>query len=453
MRVSEILNELKIDVPQNLDKDQASKLTRIVNKVSNEPAWIDKIFDALSLSFKGDDGFQDKIINMIDPAVRPSTDSDISYAEPFLRNFAMIIEKTEGTPEEKLKFANTLGKVDHIDVNALTTPGLNSWDQWLTGSEFGKRVFANLFDHPAFQSHNKGPGEAALALLSPKISLAPGKVGDLIINGIEVEVKGGVSSSGGRLDPTKNSIGNLYDDTRFWSFLFPNDPNKAAELSKKTVTPQEFEKFVIENELTSDHIKKILSAVFKMADPSVIDAAASSGGKRNDIAKVAFSNYSGSQEIDKFLIIQSNNKKTLFFGVNDLDSALDLISVKGYVISKDTRSIGSIQIGLYKSNEKAAASPGIVKKSKKPKEPTSIKQTSIDTQDNQKAEQQLSQKIQDPANPLYKAWKEIPSSSKAEAQQIIIDEIAKGTADTEIAKLLSDLAFESILINLKRLID
>lgn len=455
MRVFEILNEFKIDVPQDLGKDRTQKLSRIVNKVSNEPQWIDKIFDTLALSYKEDEGFKDKIISMIDPSVRTDSEQDLLYAKSFLQNFATIIEKTEGTAEEKLQFANTLGKVDHIDVDSLTKPGLNSWSDWLTGSAFSQRVFYNIFNHPSFISSNKGPGEAALALLSPRIKLSPGRAGDLEIDGSDVEVKGGESSSGGRLDPTKNSIGNLYGDERFWSFLFPNDQAKAKELSTKTVTPLEFSGYVQDYNLTSDHIKKILSAVFKMADPSVIDQAAASGGQKNDIVKVAFSNYSNSQELENFLIIQLDVKKTMFFSVKNLDSIIDLLAVGGYVISKDTRSIGSIQIGLKKPRQPASSTKSKPRKVKKDQE-TSDKKTpaaSTNSVDSQKAEQDLSKKIQDVSNPLHKAWKEIPSANKAEAQQIIIDELAKGTDDAKIADLLSDLAFESLIKNIKRLID
>jgi len=455
MRVSEILNEFKIDVPADLGKDRTKKLSRIVNKVSDEPEWIDKIFDTLSLSYKEDEGFRDKIISMIDPSTRSSSDEDLLYAKSFLRSFSVVIEKTDGNAEEKLEFANTLGKVDHINVSALTTPGLNTWDSWLTGSEFSKRIFRNLFNNPSFTSANKGPGEVALALLSPKINLAPGRTGDLEINGIEVEVKGGVSSSGGRLDPTKNSIGNLYGDERFWSYLFPNDLDKAKRLAVTTVTPLEFADYVKENDLTSDEIKKILSAVFKMADTSTIDAAAGSGGQKNDIVKVAFSNYSKSQELENFLIIQEDVSKTVFFSVNDLDSVIDLLVVGGYIVSKDTRSIGSIQLGLRKSRQASTRSTGSnvkVRKSKKAEEPIT-KVSQKPSVDDQKIEQSLSQKIQDPANPLYKAWKDIPSSGKTEAQQIIKDELSKGTPDSEIAVLLADLALESMINNLKRLID
>jgi len=354
MRAFEFLTELNVNIPQDLGQDRTTKLTRIVNKLESDPALIDEIFKHLSLTVKDDKkgDFKSRILTMIGG---DSADQDLSFAPNFLRSLAAAIEQTEGTVEEKLQFANTLGKVEHIDTKKLTSVGVSSWADWLTGTEFSKRLFDNLFNAPAFKTNNKGPGEAALAILSPNITLLTG-AGDISINGTKIEVKGGESVSGGRLSPTSSTVGNVQGDKAFWSKLFPDDNQKADELSNvQKVNGNNFGSFVAQYQLNADQIASILSATFRHESVSG-DITNISKKLANitalDLATIALKNYAASQGDDNFLILQRDVKQSIYFTVKDIESIYTRLSVTIPIIDTDARSAGKAQLGILKKERK-----------------------------------------------------------------------------------------------------
>ncbi len=346
MRAFEFLTE-----QQPLNKDQVRKKERINRAMNSDPAVIDELFKTISLRIKDDEGkMGDRILSFLSPKGKPK-DADLSYAQSFLMSFATAIEKTEGTTEEKLEFANTLGKIDHIDSKQLVTPGVSDWDSWLSGSPFSKRLFLTCFEDPAFQIANKGPGEAALAFLSPKITLQS-EGGDISVGGIPIEVKAGKSASGGRLSPTAASVGSLYGNKEFWNSLFPNDQAKALELSKKTgINANNYSEFLSANQLGPDESTKILSGIFLHSDAQGLVAAAGKKGETVtalDIIKIAVKNYGASQGDENFLILQKDVRKSMFFNVNGVDAVYSKLSVSCPLIDKDARSQGRPQLGILK---------------------------------------------------------------------------------------------------------
>jgi len=355
MRAFEFLTEL--DIPQDLGKDRTKKLTRIVNKLESDPALIDEIFKQLSLVVKDDEkgDFKNRILTMIGGDSGEGQDKDLNFAPNFLKSLASAIEQTEGTVEEKLQFANTLGKIDHIDTNKLLTAGVSSWSDWLVGTEFSKRLFSTMFNYPPFRTDNKGPGEVALAILSPNISLLSGG-GDLSIKGIRVEVKGGESAKGGRLSPTESTVGSVQGNKEFWNSLFPNDPNKAAQLSTlNKINGNNFGETVAKYQLTSDQVESILLAIFK--HPAVADSIKTISSKLEkitalDLVSIAVKNYAASQEDDNFLIIQRDVQQSIYFTVNDIESMYNKLAVSIPIIDTDSRSAGRPQLGILKRERK-----------------------------------------------------------------------------------------------------
>jgi len=341
--------EFLIEAP--LGKEQIKKMDRINRAMQSDPVLIDELFKTISLRVKDEEGkMGDRILSFLTPEGKPR-DSDLNYNERFLMSFAAAIEKTEGTTEEKLEFANTLGKVNHIDSKALTTVGLSDWDSWLTGSPFSKRLFLTCFDDPAFQIANKGPGEAALAFLSPNITLQS-QGGDIAVGGVPIEVKAGQSSSGGRLSPTAAAVGSLYGNKEFWNSLLPQDPAKALELSKITgVNANNYSEFLSANKLGSDESIKILGAIFLDAGAQGLVTAAGKKGETVtalDIIKIAIKNYGSSQGDENFLILQKDVRKSMFFNVDKVEDVYSKLSVKCPLIDKDARSAGKPQLGILK---------------------------------------------------------------------------------------------------------
>ena len=351
MRAFEFLTEAPVQAPAQLGKDHVRKVDRINRAMQSDPAIVDELFKTISLRVKDEGGkIGDRILAFLNPNGQVR-DEDLTFAEPFLMSFAKAIESTEGTTEEKLEFANTLGKVNHVDGKLLTTPGVSDWDTWLIGTPFSKNLFLTCYSDPAFQIANKGPGEAALAFLSPDITLQSNG-GDIAVGDMPIEVKAGVGPSGGRLSPTTSSVGSLFGNKDFWNTLLPNDPAKALELSRKTgVNSNNYSEFLSANKFGAAESTKILGSIFLHADAQDLVNAAGKKGEAVtaiEIAKIAIKNYGASQGDSNFLLLQRDVRKSMFFTVDNVEPVWNVLSFKCPLIDKDARSQGKPQLGILK---------------------------------------------------------------------------------------------------------
>ena len=345
MRAYEFLTE-------KLSRDQRVKMQRIYSKMENNPVVIDELWKIISLKMQDNEGnLQDRILTALQPD-KTKPEYDQTFADGFIEAFATAIEDTEGTVEEKIEFANTLGKVNHIDTKALLQT-LSGWSDWLVGTPFSQRLFDTMFNLPAFRTDNKGPGEVALALLSPSILLSKTK-GDIVVDGTPIELKGGKTAAGGRLSPTTGTIGMLYGNKDFWNKLLPDDPIKAAELGKvNKINANNYSSFLEKNGLNQNHSRAILSAIFKAdgLDDLVLKAAKKGAGvTAADLIRIAVKNYGLSQGDEHFLILQADIRMSLYFNVNDLTPVLNRLSFNLPLIDSDARSQGKAQIGILKKS-------------------------------------------------------------------------------------------------------
>jgi len=341
MRFREFLKE-------ELNRDQLQKMQRINRKMEQNPAMIDELWNTVSRKVQdGEGNLNDRILKALQPEnTKPETDQ--TFANTFIDAFVAAIDKTEGTVEEKIQFANTLGSVNHIDTKALLQP-LAGWSDWLVGTPFAIRLFDTMFNLPAFRTDNKGPGEVALALLSPKITLSKTK-GDIVVDGRPIELKGGKSASGGRLSPTKGTLGMLHGNKDFWKNLVPDDPDKGAELAKvNKINANNYSSFLEKYGLDEKQSEIILGAIFKVdgLDGLIASAAKKSTGvTAADLVAIAVKNYGLSQGDEHFLILQSNIRSSLYFYVDDLSPILNRLSFSLPLIDSDARSQGQAQIGI-----------------------------------------------------------------------------------------------------------
>lgn len=343
MRFKEIITE-------DLSKDQRKKIARINNKLETDPDLIDEIWKDLSLKAKDIEGqFINRFVNMLDPS---NTDPEKDQAfKDFLKKYAQIIAELEGTPEEKFAFISSLGKKSYIDEKKLLTPGKVSWDSWLTGSDFAKRLFDAAYGDPRLITDNKGPGEAALAILSPNIKLSLGGSGDIEVNGTPIEVKAaaGSKTGAGRLTPTKNTLG-VYTATQVAEMLFPNDSNKQSIITEKyqTCSANAFGNFVQDLELTVEQIQKLLSNIFR--EESIQDKVAKVAKKGpkitgRDLLGLSIYNYGRSQNDEHFLILVRSNRSSLYFHIDNWEQAHGL-QFNLTVFGNDSRTVGKTQVGI-----------------------------------------------------------------------------------------------------------
>lgn len=122
-------------------------------------------------------------------------DSNLGDTDSIINEMMVSISAIEGRTNEKSEFVEALEAGEAIDVAALQQPAA-TFDQ-IFPMEFAEKFFiANANFGRGVRM--KGPGEFALAIMAPDISLA--EKGDLEIKGKHVEVKAaGKSGAAGRM--------------------------------------------------------------------------------------------------------------------------------------------------------------------------------------------------------------------------------------------------------------
>lgn len=178
--------KIKDIIKEDINKLRQDVITQV--QTTDDEMLLNRIFTVLN---------QTGLTERISAVLHRDTDT-----KTYLSMLTNLIIQTEGTYEEKNAFVVGYPK-GYINVPAMVSGNMVSFDELIVGIpgtpvEFVKRVFYALAD----SKNDKGPGELALAVLSPMIAIS-GR-GDLKIGKMEVEVKAvaPTGKGGGRLGET-----------------------------------------------------------------------------------------------------------------------------------------------------------------------------------------------------------------------------------------------------------
>ena len=291
---------------------------------------------------------------------------------PLINYFIKKMVDADGDEDDMINFINNYGKVDYINTEILLTPGQRQpIKSWLSGAgkvsdQFIYSLFKGLFPKDAYG----GPGETAMALLSPSITRPKGNKGDLVINEINVEVKGEIAKGGGRLKDEAQSIGTpniepIYAKVKAKNpnLQLPDYTRISTSSSGREVTTAKGKKFQLLNvakaidavnpKLADDFMKEMLTGAFQKVagaynelfnnwramDFKAINYAA---------AKMSFLNYKSELDAKNFnhiLMLNLPKATSLFFNTNDFDQVSNLFGI-GSVDFGDKINAGAVQISL-----------------------------------------------------------------------------------------------------------
>ena len=189
-----------------VEKDRsADRLKYIMNYLKSNPQDAAKFEKVIRQRDRAADPMDDMEARLDPRQTSPEQDH-----VPLMDRFVQKMVEADGDHDDMINFVKTYGKVDYINIAKLTAEGsIQSLDSWIGGNS--KVGVSTEFIHSLFlllspKDNFGGPGETALALLSPKITRPQGNKGDLVINGVDVEVKGESSTGGGRLKNSHTSI-------------------------------------------------------------------------------------------------------------------------------------------------------------------------------------------------------------------------------------------------------
>lgn len=172
---------------------------------------------------------------------------NISNQESVVKDMVSQISNLPGTTKQKDDFIKALEHGKAVDLNALMRKDSNFSNVFPT--KMAEDFFMSIANYGRAVSM-KGPGEFALAIMSPKIALAD--KGDLVIAGKHVEVKAALSSSGGRF----GEVGASKDQ------IVRNLERVGPKWAKTPEQRKAWKKFVELNSITFGPAVKILHTIF-----------------------------------------------------------------------------------------------------------------------------------------------------------------------------------------------
>lgn len=342
-------------------ENQQERLNFILDKMQENPELVNKIFRLIKSDLAKAQKQDPE--SMIQPKFT-GKERDYTY-KGVLKNFVNALNNTPGDYNDIEEFLKSYGKVSYIDVNSLMKDGYNSWDNWLKGQgnvqlDFIKKLYDNLFDITLnISGSNRGPGEVGLALLSPDIKFAT--VGDLDVNGVEVEVKGEASSGGGRLKNSSTDFGvpNLNKVYQQFNIAQQDQPRELPVGNAKTKRDNHFHEIAMYLERINAgagtaYIKELFFATFKSGDKELMNRITNNWKNMNRLdvsslaAKISYSNYANilkAKGFTKFLFLKSLGRKSLAFDVDDYEKHLDKFKI-GSLAWTDKQNGPAVQVSM-----------------------------------------------------------------------------------------------------------
>lgn len=281
-----------------------------------------------------------------------STDAD---AKAFLKKITDSIMHIEAPVEEKDEFLKNFTK-GIVDTKKLLN-GRTQTIEDLVGPGFNTELFKDLSVKLA--SQGVGPGELALAVMSPNIKWS-GRVsggGDIIVNGKPVEVKTRVSSGGRWINPrkAKMDLERIRETVEKASGIqVPDRLNVNAWVN--TYRPAIIAK---DKKNLNKVTKTIADSIFKATDTSAYQKALATGSVEDIVdehLRTGYDNYKKLSGFEGILMIDLPTDTVQYF--KDYDSMAGNIKNDAvYIYAPEGEMMPKVTLtsGVAKAKEKAAA--------------------------------------------------------------------------------------------------
>lgn len=263
-----------------------------------------------------------------------STDED---AKTFIKQIANTIIQIEAPIEEKDSFLKRYTK-GIVNTSKLLDGKKHSFSE-LVGDKFSVDVFKSLA--VTLVSQGVGPGEVALAVLSPKIKWS-GRVaggGDIIVNGQAVEVKTSVKSGGRWLNARKANMNIAAIKTILTNTTGIETPDRVNVDN----WINEYRPYFKDKAGLKKICKGIADALFSFVNNTAYAKALETGNREQIIdaqLKTGFDNYKEYSKFDGILLMDVNSEQAQYFtsyeqmkGLIKIDSVY-IVAPEGEIMPK-----------------------------------------------------------------------------------------------------------------------
>jgi len=306
----------KKGMPPLLREDSVTDLKKAVVKQVNattDAEMLDRIYTVLNRT-----NLQDRIQGVI------SKETD---AKKYADVIADIVINTPGSYQEKYAFIDKYPD-GYINVDKLIGGTLVSFNDLITDNEFAKKVFNKLF---TFTPESAGPGEFALAALSPRIKMR--SKGDLYIDNEYIEVKSSagkeVSSGGGRLgEPgllNPSGVKELierYTKNKIQGDVYIHQLHGLLAASIK------------DNAIIKQAATDIIKTIFGYSDKDLINAVVSGSNQQQAYVKANWKKYQEEAGWVGLLLLNRAGASARLF-TNPEQTSDSIYSINAAIVSKD----------------------------------------------------------------------------------------------------------------------
>lgn len=354
-----------------------SEIRKLINIVSEAP---DPLKKEIINTVKGidDETLLYKVLNTLKAGnIEERVASIIGHdadAKGFLERITEIIVKIPAPIEEKNAFLDQYSK-GIINTKLLLSGKANNFLQLVGGNNFAKELFKIL--STTLVSQGVGPGEVALAVLSPEIKWSGRAVGggDVQIGKLAVEVKTSVSSGGRWINARKarmnmagieqaivdaeiETLKKVYKQKNPMPMGLPARLNPEYWVTK--VRPQIDPKFL------EDCVEHMANGLFNHVDNSQYQTALYNGSAaeiKEAILAVGFENYKAYSHFDGILMMDVGSETARYF--KDYDSMAGSIkSDTPYIYAPEAEGMPKVSLlpveGVSAAPVKGKGKPGSV---------------------------------------------------------------------------------------------
>jgi len=358
------------------------RIAFIIQKMKEHPEVINSIYKKLVVVDKSvprgkkgaeykEDTFETNPSYWLQKKLTNPEEDHLAAKGAYKRSLINALQASNADTDEVEAFLKSYGKVSYVNVDKLLQQGEQPVSNFLVGSgdvsqQLVIDIFRSVFPEKA---GTRGPGEVALAVLSPDITFAA--KGDLLVKGLPVEVKGQVAKGGGRLKDSRYSFG-IPDLTNIYRQLPPGheDLKLPSDIFTVSVKPgqrrtgasinildhaQRLNQAAPGKNLGDMFMKEIMTKTYQFVDASEYDKRFKPVDKMsreeafNAIAHMSFLNYK--QELlnkkpEPFKhILFITPEKSLFFNLDNLDQYLNNFSFHSLDF-KDKINGPAVQVSL-----------------------------------------------------------------------------------------------------------
>lgn len=272
-------------------------------KSTDDENLLQKVIDMLEAG-----NIEERIENII------SKDAD---AKRFVQQIADIIIKIKSPIEEKNKFLEDFPN-GIVDTSKLLDGSGHSFAD-IVGSGFNVALFKVL--STSLVSQGVGPGEVALAVLSPEISWSGRAVGggDIQVGDQAVEVKTTVSSGGRWINARKATMNMSGIEKAIVDAITKSTGNKPEDPIPARVSPAMWVSSIrplIDEKLLEATTKVMADGLFNHTDNSEYQQALISGNAadiRDAILNVGYENYKAYSKFDGILMMDVSSESVQYF--------------------------------------------------------------------------------------------------------------------------------------------